>query len=140
MQQLPYRPDHPQWEIYQESKHGIAYATGGDKWVWDAAPGTLTVKDMPAATCALCHFSGFGGAGTTHDVGDRLTWYLFSSISERRPAWQDNLARMQTVCLECHNKTFIQDFYADADKATAAVNVFIQQSNDIQKSLNSRAC
>ena len=78
-------PDHPQWEIYQESPHGIAYATGGDRWNWEAEAGTLTVKDFPAATCAICHMSGFGAPGTTHDVGDRLTWYLFAPISERRP-------------------------------------------------------
>ena len=33
-------PDHPQWEIYQESPHGIAYATGGERWNWEAEPGT----------------------------------------------------------------------------------------------------
>lgn len=66
-------PDHPQWEIYSESAHGIAYATGGDRWNWDARPGTLTPRDFPAPTCATCHFSGFGGASTTHDTGDRLT-------------------------------------------------------------------
>ncbi|MEK7278579.1 MAG: multiheme c-type cytochrome [Chloroflexota bacterium] len=128
-------PDHPQWEIYFESKHGIAYSTGGDDWNWTAEAGTLTVSDFPAPTCATCHFSGFGGAGTTHDTGDRLTWYLFSSISERRPAWQDNQVRMQSVCGECHNKGFVQTFYADADAATEAVNAFIVQSNDIQTAL-----
>jgi hydroxylamine dehydrogenase len=131
-------PDHPQWEIYQESKHGIAYATSGDQWNWEAAAGTLTVKDMPAATCALCHFSGFGATGTTHDVGDRLTWYLFSSLSERRPDWQSNQVRMQTVCFECHNKDFVTTFYTNADKATEAVNAFIRQSNDLQQSLASQ--
>jgi hypothetical protein len=99
-------PDHPQWEIYQESPHGIAYLTGGDSWQWQAEPGTLTVSDFPAPTCAICHFSGFGSSGTTHDVGDRLTWFLFAPISERRPSWEDNLTRMQGVCLECHNQTF----------------------------------
>jgi hypothetical protein len=43
-------PDHPQFEIYQESPHGIAYATGGDDWNWDAEPGTLTTSDFPAPT------------------------------------------------------------------------------------------
>ena len=37
-------PDHPQWEIYQESPHGIAYATGGDDWNWEAEPGTLVIQ------------------------------------------------------------------------------------------------
>lgn len=124
-------PDHPQWEIYTESPHGIAYNTGGQLWNWSVAPGTLTVKDFPAPTCAICHFSGFGGTSTTHKVGERLTWFSFSSISERRPVWQDNLVRMQSVCLECHNKNFIADFYTAADKAVAQVNNWVTQSQQI---------
>ncbi len=128
-------PDHPQWEIYQESAHGIAYATMGYTWNWDAEPGTLTTRDFPAPTCALCHMSGFGGTGTTHDVGDRLTWFLAAQVSTRRPAWQDNMVRMQSVCRECHNKDFIDTFYADADKGVEAVNGFVQQADDIIKPL-----
>jgi hypothetical protein len=128
-------PDHPQWEIYQESPHGIAYATGGNKWHWDAAPGTLTVNDFPAPTCATCHFSGFGASGTTHDVGDRLTWYLFAPISERRPAWQDNLVRMQNVCRECHNQNFLDEYYGAADKLVNAVNALVKESDAIMQPL-----
>ena len=124
-------PDHPQWEIYQESPHGIAYLTGGDDWNWEAEPGTLTVSDFPAPTCAVCHMSGFGGAGTTHDVGERLAWFLFAPVSERRPAWQDNQARMQTVCGECHNENFIDDFYTAADAATERVNDWVLESREI---------
>ncbi|MCB9449914.1 MAG: nitrate reductase [Anaerolineaceae bacterium] len=128
-------PDHPQWEIYQESPHGIAYATMGDSWNWDADPGTLTTADFPAPTCATCHMSGFGAAGTTHDVGDRLTWYLFAPISARRPAYQDNAVRMQNVCRECHNENFIDSFYADADKMVDAVNAWVVESDDIMQPL-----
>ncbi len=124
-------PDHPQWEIYQESPHGIAYATSGEDWHWEADPGTLTASDFPAATCAICHMSGFGASGTTHDVGERLTWYLFAPVSERRPGWQDNRTRMQNVCRECHNQNFIEAFYADADTATEAVNAWVDESDQI---------
>jgi hypothetical protein len=124
-------PDHPQFEIYQESPHGIAYQTGGYKWNWEAEPGTLTVSDFPAPTCSICHMSGFGTSGTTHDIGDRLSWYLFAPVSERRPAWQDNAVRMQNVCFECHNKNIIEEFYADADDATMAVNDWVVESNEI---------
>lgn len=124
-------PDHPQWEIYQESPHGIAYMTRGHTWNWDAEPGTLTSKDMPAPTCATCHMSGFGATGTTHDIGDRLTWYLFASVSERRPAWEDNRVRMQNVCRNCHNEKWIEDFYTDADKCVEAVNELVRESNDV---------
>jgi hypothetical protein len=124
-------PDHPQWEIYQESPHGIAYATGGDNWHWEAEPGTLDTTDFPAPTCATCHMSGFGSAGTTHDVGDRLTWYLFAPISQRRPAWQDNAVRMQSVCTECHNQNFIETFYEEADAATEKVNEWVVESDEM---------
>jgi len=128
-------PDHPQWEIYQESPHGIAYMTQGDRWNWEADAGTLTVNDFPAPTCAICHMSGFGPTGTTHDVGDRLTWYLFTPISERRPAWEDNRVRMQGVCRECHNANFLNEFYAAADEATEAVNEYVHESDRIMAPL-----
>jgi hydroxylamine dehydrogenase len=89
------------------------------------------VRDFSAPTCAICHFSGFGAAGTTHDVGDRLTWFLFAPVSERRPGWQDNLVRMQSVCRECHNDAFLADFYQDADSATGAVNRWVKESDAI---------
>jgi hypothetical protein len=124
-------PDHPQWEIYQESPHGIAYATDGDTWNWEAEPGTLDTLDFPAPTCATCHMSGFGATGTTHDVGDRLTWYLAAPISGRRPVWQENMTRMQGVCRECHNQNFIEEFYTDADKAVERVNEWVIESDEI---------
>jgi hypothetical protein len=124
-------PDHPQWEIYQESPHGISYMAVGDDWHWEADPGTLTVEDFPAPTCAICHISGFGGTSTNHDVGSRLTWYLFAPVSERRPAWQDNLVRMQGVCGECHNQNFVEELYSDADAATEKVNDWVFESREI---------
>jgi hypothetical protein len=131
-------PDHPQYEIYVESPHGIAYATTGDSWNWEAEPGTLTTSDFLAPTCATCHMSGFGAAETTHDVGDRLTWFLFAPISQRRPEWTENLVHMQTVCSECHNPNFIEAFYADADDATEAVNAWVEESDDIMSPLKTQ--
>jgi len=128
-------PDHPQWEIYQESPHGIAYATDGDNWNWEAEPGTLTAVDLPAATCSTCHISGFGTTGGSHDVGERLTWYLFAPQSSRRPDWEANMTRMQGVCISCHNENFIETFYADADAATGAVNDWVAESDEIKATL-----
>jgi hydroxylamine dehydrogenase len=124
-------PDHPQWEIYHESPHGIVYETTGYRWDWEAEAGRLSVDDFPAATCALCHFGGFGTTETTHDVGDRLTWYLFAPISERRPDWEENKSQMQSVCLQCHNPNMVDEFYAAADRATKAVNAWVEESNTI---------
>ena len=124
-------PDHPQWEIYQESAHGIMYATTGSNWKWDAEPGNLTVADFPAPTCAVCHMSGFGTASTTHDVGDRLSWYLFASVSTQRPSWEANRTKMQSVCRACHNEQFINTLYTNADAATQQVIAWVKESNDL---------
>mgnify|MGYP006286722261 CR=1 FL=1 len=124
-------PDHPQYEIYTESPHGIAYHTMGEDWDWEAEAGTLTTEDFPAATCAICHMSGFGTQPTTHDVGDRLTWYLFAPVSTRRPNWEENKKAMQGVCRECHNENFLTIFYTDADQATERVNVWVRESREI---------
>lgn len=131
-------PDHPQWEIYHESGHGIAYSTMGYMWNWNAEPGESDVKDLPAATCATCHISSFGQAKGTHDVGERLTWYLFAAVSESRPNAEQNAARMQTVCKECHNPTFISEFYTDADKLVVSVNDWIKESDAIMADLKAR--
>ncbi|MCJ7623072.1 MAG: hypothetical protein MUO76_06190, partial [Anaerolineaceae bacterium] len=128
-------PDHPQWEIYQESTHGIVYMTLGHNWAWDEEPGNLDVNDFPAPTCAVCHISGFGTSETTHDVGERLTWFLFAPISQRRPDWENNMAQMQGVCLTCHNENFIQTFYSAADKATERVNEWVVESDEIVQPL-----
>ncbi len=128
-------PDHPQWEIYQESPHGISYLTGGYRWQWEAEAGTLTVEDFPAPTCAICHMSGFGSTGTTHDVGERLTWFLFDAISKKRPNASENAVRMQAVCQECHNKNWIKEFYEDGDAVVAAVNDWVTESDDLMAPL-----
>ncbi len=70
-------PDHPQIEIYEESKHGIIYASEGESWNWDAPKDEWGPDDIRAPTCATCHMSGFNGAvKTTHDVSSRLYWEL----------------------------------------------------------------
>jgi hypothetical protein len=68
-------PDHPQIEIYEESKHGAIYHAEGDHWNWTAAkdewkPGV----DYRAPTCSVCHMSGVRDVPTTHDVTERLAW------------------------------------------------------------------
>jgi hypothetical protein len=128
-------PDHPQFEIFMESPHGIVYATGGEYYNWEAEPGLMTVQDFPAPTCATCHLSAFGGTATTHDVGERLTWYLFAPVSERRPAWQDNQVRMKTVCGECHNENWVDQFYVDGDALVGKINQWVLESQEVIKPL-----
>jgi hypothetical protein len=129
-------PDHPQWEIYQNSPHGVKYLTLGQNWNWEEEAGMLGVDDFPAPTCALCHISGFGASGTTHDIGDRLTWFLSAPQSTRRPNWEENKAKMQNVCFECHSDNFIEEFYTKADEAVGRVNEWVAESDVILNQIN----
>jgi len=68
-------PDHPQIEIFEESKHGAIYHSEGDSWNWNAAPGTWTPGvDYRAPSCSVCHMSGVNKIAATHDVTERLSW------------------------------------------------------------------
>ncbi len=70
-------PDHPQREIYEESKHGNLYSANGEQWNWGAPPGQWSPDDIEAPTCATCHMSGFGESlESTHNVSARLKWEL----------------------------------------------------------------
>lgn len=76
-------PDHPQMEVYQESKHGILWEANKrnlnlerDKWV-------VGVDYTAAPTCATCHMSATPELGVTHDVGERISWTLRPAISTK---------------------------------------------------------
>ena len=128
-------PDHPQAEIYEESAHGVMYHTEGDKWNWSQKPGRLTVQDMPAPTCATCHMSGFGSQGTTHDVGERLSKFLFAAISTDRPNSIEGREAMKSICANCHSQPFIDNVYSRADSVTSFVNGKVKEATEIINAL-----
>jgi hypothetical protein len=85
-------PDHPQKEIYEESKHGVAFFTA------EKGPGSMNImKDgkwvlgedyHTAPTCSTCHMGSFvklngAVAKNSHNVGDRLSWNLRAPISSK---------------------------------------------------------
>ena len=77
-------PDHPQIEIFTESKHGDIYDAFGDEYNWTAAPGTWSPGvDFRGPTCASCHMSGAGSVMTSHDVTERLSWELQAPLTVR---------------------------------------------------------
>jgi hydroxylamine dehydrogenase len=83
-------PDHPQIEIYNESKHGIAFHANRDRMALDKDGDWVLGKDYSAApTCATCHISSHStpngvSAGNTHDVGERISWTLRPAISKKQ--------------------------------------------------------
>jgi len=119
-------PDHPQIEIFMESKHGDIYTAHGDSYNWDAAPGTWTPGvDYRAPTCAACHMSGAGSVLTSHDVTERLAWETQAPLTVRPenfkpfPAqtnWQVEREKMKQICLQCHGSTWTNGHFVRLDK------------------------
>ena len=115
-------PDHAQLEIYRESKHGVLFSTHKDEFNLAADPENLTVSDMPAPTCATCHMSGQGGLQVTHDVTERLSWWLFAPVSEKRPTYLQGQANMKRACNNCHTQKHTNQFYEQAEDVVRATN------------------
>lgn len=132
-------PDHPQKEIYEESKHGVAYRDLKDKMNLDAESWVLGEDYSAAPTCATCHMSGHmrNDGKITHDPGIRISWSNRPPISlwrdtdakgkvvtETDPAERAKLiadtgdakrARMKDVCLHCHTPDYVNAFYEQYD-------------------------
>ncbi len=108
-------PDHPQKEVYEESKHGILYKAFKDKMNMDNPKWVAGEDYVDAPTCATCHMSAAPGLPITHDVGTRLSWDLRAPISKRTKNWQKKLSDMQDVCRACHGVEFVNGFYKQLD-------------------------
>lgn len=82
-------PDHPQIEIYKESKHGIAFEANKDKMNLGKQGNWVLGQDYSAApTCTTCHTGSFQDqsgevVGNNHDVGDRISWTLRPVVSTK---------------------------------------------------------
>jgi len=86
-------PDHPNIEIFENSKHGHIWKTSGSDYNFDAAPGVWEAGDFRAPTCAVCHMSGIGDLKTTHNISRRLYWNLWSPESKPRTAGEVPMTR-----------------------------------------------
>lgn len=121
-------PDHPQMEIYNESKHGIAFRAYKDKMNLDN-PKWVVGEDYHAApTCATCHMSATPNQAVTHDIGMRISWNNRPVLSVRpevsdakmglpgaEVGWEERRENMKDVCLNCHNQTWVDNFYVQYD-------------------------
>ncbi len=76
-------PDHPQIEVYNESKHGIIYRAKVDEMNLESDKWVAGVDYSAAPTCATCHMSRAGDQPKTHNVGDRISWTLRPPISQK---------------------------------------------------------
>ncbi len=144
-------PDHPQHEIYEESKHGNIYAASGDDWDWDAPAGELSSEEIVAPTCAVCHMSALDGVvENTHDVGSRLYWELQPKISV--PQWKGpdevdlvlervpdkekaeaGRATMKKVCYRCHSPQWADNYFDEFDMVVSDYNMLWEYTDDLLK-------
>lgn len=108
-------PDHPQKEIYEESKHGIMYYTNKEKMHLDADSWKVGVDYYEAPTCATCHMSATSQMTVAHDVGDRISWTLRPPISKKLDQWEVRRDNMKQVCSNCHEDQFVNGHYYQYD-------------------------
>jgi hypothetical protein len=121
-------PDHPQKEIYYESKHGIAFLAYKDKLNLDRPKWVVGEDYFLAPTCATCHMSETRKQPVTHDVGMRISWNNRPVVSIRPEVsdaklglpgkdvpWEKRRDNMKDVCLNCHNNQWVDNFYEQYD-------------------------
>lgn len=136
-------PDHPNIEIYEESKHGQIFAAHGEEWTWDSAPDTWEPgSDFTAPTCAACHISGLGELETTHDIDRRLQYDLMHKRSVVRSGSRGNgeegKERMKKVCLNCHGKTHVRGQRQALDNTVELYNTYWDKAVEMKKELKEK--
>jgi hypothetical protein len=144
-------PDHPQKEIYEASKHGIAFEAHVDDLNLDSAKWVLGEDYTAAPTCATCHMSAVRTADgelipVTHDVGLRISWNNRPPISIRpeisdaklglekmaKVGWEERRANMKQVCVVCHTSNYVDNFYIQYDGVIELYNSkFAQPGSDL---------
>jgi mono/diheme cytochrome c family protein len=101
----------------------------------DAPPKTLTTRDMFVPTCATCHMSGINGVGITHDPSERLSYFLANAVSEKRPNFAANQAKMKQVCSQCHTPALIDRVYSQAEQVVQVTNGRVLAAQNIVNGL-----
>ncbi len=115
-------PDHPQLEVFQESKHGILYQAFRDRLNMESRQWIVGVDYQDTATCATCHMGETPNQPATHEVGARISWTLRPPISKKLSRWKDRRERMKDVCRQCHGDPMIEGFYQQFDNLVELYN------------------
>ncbi len=121
-------PDHPQIEIYNESKHGIAFRANIDEMNLDSEKWIPGEDYSAAPTCATCHMSATKNQPVTHDIGMRISWNNRPVMSVRPEVsdakmnlpganvpWQTRRQNMKDVCISCHTTGWVDNWYEQYD-------------------------
>jgi hydroxylamine dehydrogenase len=104
-------PDHPQIEIYNESKHGIQYRAHIPQMNLESKSWVVGKDYSAAPTCATCHMSATSNQPVTHDVGERISFTLRPAVSIKLENWERRRLNMIDVCSNCHATGWVDNFY-----------------------------
>ncbi|MBI4383738.1 MAG: hydroxylamine oxidoreductase [Nitrospinae bacterium] len=117
-------PDHPQKEIYEESKHGINYYAHKDEMNLGSSKWVVGEDYFAAPTCATCHMSATRDLPVTHNVGLRIKWNNRpvhskpSHLTDQKwglpsASYTADQRRkdMEKVCSSCHAPSFTKNFF-----------------------------
>jgi hypothetical protein len=138
-------------EIYEESKHGIAYRAHESELKLDSSKWVLGEDYTAAPTCATCHMSSVRTTSgelipVTHDVGTRISWNnrpaksIRPEVSDEKlgltkmaqVGWEMRRANMVQVCEVCHTPGYVSNFYEQYDGVVALYNTkFAQPGLDL---------
>ena len=139
--------DHPQLEVYQESKHGIAFEANRTRFepMMEEKHWIPGVDFEQGPTCTTCHMSETRNLPLTHDVGERISWTLRPPVSEKIDAaalaqnrqvksWQDRRNDMRDVCQSCYGPEWVSNWYIQYDNLVNLYNdKFGRPSTDLYK-------
>jgi hydroxylamine dehydrogenase len=132
-------PDHPQKEVYEESKHGNTYYTNIDKMNLHSDSWVVGVDYYAAPTCATCHMSATPNMKLNHDVGERISWTLRPVFSEKKKDWERKRDNMKRVCINCHGAAFADGHYYQFDAVVRLYNdKFARPATDIMDIINKK--
>ena len=113
-------PDHPQIEVWNESKHGILYHANREKMNLESDEWRAGVEYFTGPTCASCHMSATADVPVTHDVGERISWTLRPPVS----------VKLNMVIYEDNSK---EDINGDNPEMPKVGSMFIGKSGKAKK-------
>ncbi|NIQ08868.1 MAG: hypothetical protein GWO08_02665, partial [Gammaproteobacteria bacterium] len=79
-------PDHPQWEMWQTSRHGILFASLGES---------------TGPSCKRCHMPQ-----GTHDVSFGIT--MSPAMVQDDEYFEQRREEMTGICVQCHGRSFVE--------------------------------
>ena len=72
---------------------------------------------------------------TTHNTSERLSYYLFAAVSDRRPNYESGRRNMRAICLKCHTNPRILQFYSEAESVVRSTNKIVNEAKAIMEKL-----